>query len=223
MSHINIEYKLYNLYCHCILTTLLFYRAGCWRWLRVLCQTTAGDTVFCPQLLRRVWQCRWHDECGRVPYVLVSGRHRFSLAQLYRHINSDLRAVHVFITAINLSARSWSRQRKKPSTSMGGWIQDVLSPRLAPLRHRRRDEGLVLTLLLPSQLVSGPRPRRLPLTLQSACPCVNRNSRGVFCLFFGYVYEHMSGISSVLMPWYVLIQLSLLLLGPFSNIKTKLL
>lgn len=60
---------------------------GCWRWLWVLCQTTAGDAILCPELLRGVWQ-RWrHDECGRVPHVLLSGRKARSL--FYHHISTD--------------------------------------------------------------------------------------------------------------------------------------
>lgn len=135
-----------------------------------------------------------------------------------------------FITTAIFSFRSWSRQKKKQSTSTEGWIQDALSPRLAPLRHRKRGERLALTLLLlppaglwPTSLQAA---SNTPALSQSACSCVNRN-RSVFCLFCGYFYEHVSGIFSIifffLMPWYVLTQPSLLLLSPFSNIKTNLL
>lgn len=95
--------------------------------------------------------------------------------------------------------RSWSRQRKKQSTSTEGWIQDAPSPRLAPLRHRKRGERLALTLLLlppaglwpssPLQAASN-----TPAFSQSACSCVNRNSRSVFLLVCGYFYEPVSGI-----------------------------
>lgn len=145
---------------------LLFCRTGCWRRLWVLCQTTAGDTVFCPQLLRGVWQRRRHDECGRFPYVLFSGRQSLVLVVSVHESWFTICAADVFITTIILPFRSWSRQRKKQSTSMEEWIQDAPSPRLAPLRHRKRGERLAPTLLFLPWLVSGPRPRRLPQTLQ---------------------------------------------------------
>ena len=50
-------------------TTML----GCWGWLWVLCQETAGNTILRTQLLRGIWQ-RWcHDERGWDSHVFISG------------------------------------------------------------------------------------------------------------------------------------------------------
>lgn len=53
-------------------------------------------------------------------------------------------------------------------------MQDAPSPRLAPLRHRKRGERPDPDSPAPPRLVSGPPPCRLPQTLQkylSACWC----------------------------------------------------
>lgn len=47
------------------------------RWLkmdRIFAEEAVGHSVFCAQLLWRVWQCRCHDECGRNTNVFFSGR-----------------------------------------------------------------------------------------------------------------------------------------------------
>lgn len=63
-----------------------------------------------------------------------------------------------------------------------------------------------------------------PAFSQSACSCVNRNSRSVFLLVCGYFYEHVSGIFFNIFDAMVCItQPSLLLVSPFSNIETDLL
>ena len=49
--------------------------AGCWRWLRVLCQATAGHFVLSPQLLWGVRQCRRHDVRRWNTHVLFSGQY----------------------------------------------------------------------------------------------------------------------------------------------------
>lgn len=95
-------------------------------------------------------------------------------------------------TLLSVLFRSWSRQRKKLSISMEGWIQDALSPHLVPLRHLKRGEQLAPTLLLLLWLGFGPHPCRLPQTLQpsqSVYSCVNKNSkRGFFVLLVLWVF-----------------------------------
>ena len=125
-------------------SALLLLTTGCWRWLRVLCQAAAGDSVLRPQLLRGVWQRGRHDERGRVPDVLLPGTELSFM--LSWNVNPDLDptvfAVDVLITTISPSFRFWSRQKKRPSTSTEGWTRHAPSPPLAPLRHLRRGERL---------------------------------------------------------------------------------
>ena len=45
--------------------------SGGWRWLWVFCKEAVSHSVFCTQLLWRVWQCRRHDECGWDPHVFL--------------------------------------------------------------------------------------------------------------------------------------------------------
>lgn len=53
---------------------------GSGRRLRILRQAAAGHAVFGTQLLRRVRQCRSHDERGRDSHVLLPGRSRRCLS-----------------------------------------------------------------------------------------------------------------------------------------------
>ena len=61
----------YNLH---LLTLKTFSLQGGWRWIRIFCKEAVGHSVFCTQLLWRIWQCRCHDECGRNSKVFFSGR-----------------------------------------------------------------------------------------------------------------------------------------------------
>ena len=45
--------------------------SGGWRRLWVFCKEAVSHSVFCTQLLWRVWQCRRHDECGWDPHVFL--------------------------------------------------------------------------------------------------------------------------------------------------------
>lgn len=71
----------------------------------------------------------------------------------------------------------------------------VTPPRTAQAPKKRWAAGL--TLLLLPRLVSGTTSLQAasdtPAFSQSACSCVNRNSRSDFCLFCGYFYEHVNG------------------------------
>lgn len=123
-----------------------------------------------------------------------------------------------------LSFRSWNRQKKKPSTSTEGWIQDALSLRLAPVRHRKRGERLAQTLLLLPPAGVWPTSLQAASNTQSACSCVNRNSRSVFfACSVGIFMMWVVSFSFLLMPWCVLTQPSRLLFSPFCNIKTDIL
>lgn len=53
---------------------IFIFSPGCRGWLRVLCQTSTGDVIFCSQLLWRVWQCWLHDERRRNFDVFLSGK-----------------------------------------------------------------------------------------------------------------------------------------------------
>lgn len=101
-----------------LIVSALILPPGCWRRLRVLCQTTAGDAVLCPKLLRGVWQRRRHDERGRVPYVLLSGRELTVL--LCHNMNPDLCAFRVFITSPHPFFQILKPSEKKAKYQYGG-------------------------------------------------------------------------------------------------------
>lgn len=122
-------------------------------------------------------------------------------------------------TLLSVLFRSWSRQRKKLSISMGGWIQDARSPHLVPLRHLKRGEQLAPTLLLLLWLGFGPHPCRLPQTLQpsrSVYSRVNKNSkRGFFVLLVLWVFLWIC-------EWFFFFNATVYLLSSFRNINTNL-
>lgn len=162
--------------------------AGCWRRLRVLCQTTAGDTVFCPQLLRGVWQRRRYDECGRVSHVLFSGR----------KLNVSLTGTPMLLYALSMNLfynyddpvfQILKPSEKKAKYQYGGVNsgRPITPPRTAQAPKKRWAAGPDSPAptpagLWPSSLQAA---SNTPAFSQSACSCVNRNSRSVFfaCLW----------------------------------------
>lgn len=122
---------------------------GCWRWLWVLCQTTAGDALLSPKLLRGVWQRRWHDECGRVPHVLLSGR-GLSVCLLCHNLDSCL--FHVFTSLPRPVYQILKPSEKKAKYQYGGVNsgRPVTPPRTTQAPKKRWVAG-------PQLLCSSPR------------------------------------------------------------------
>ena len=46
-------------------TLKTFSLQGGWRWIWIFCKEAVGHSVFCTQLLWRVWQWRYHAKCGQ--------------------------------------------------------------------------------------------------------------------------------------------------------------
>lgn len=150
---------------------------GCWRRLWVLCQTTAGDAVLCAELLRGVWQCWRHDECGRVPHVFLSGRGARSL--LYCHISTDSWAFCVFFITFHLLSQILKPSEKKAKYQYGGVNsgRPVTPPRTSQAPKKRWAAG-------PGS--SAPPPVGLwPPSLQAASNTLSQLVR-MFCLFCVY-------------------------------------
>lgn len=145
-------------------------------------------------------------------------------------MNPDLSAFNAFYHYRHLFFQILKPSEKKAKYQYGGVNsgRPVTPPRTTQAPKKRWAAGPDSPAPPPAGLwpTSLQAASNTPALSQSACSCVNRNSRSVFCLFCGYFYEHVSGNFSIiffLMPLYVLTQPSLLLLSPFSNIKTNLL
>lgn len=94
--------------------------SGCRRWLRVLCQTLAGDALLGPKLLRRVRQ-RWRDDVSRwLAYVFVPGKAKV------------LGEVVETSSCLQSTFRFWSLVKRKQSIST-----PVYSQTLIDRRHRK--------------------------------------------------------------------------------------